>query len=529
MIIGVLISSCQNNSNNEVDNSSRIQSFYENSKKNYGTGNMYEALEAAEKGIDLAQRSGNANLTVEGILHMQRTYGYLGMYKQGIALSKSYQNEIKSCTNKQILTSLHNNIGILEANLKNYANAKTNYLKAIELTKEAGKFESLASSYINLARLQFRTKDLSGASFYYDQSEKYLDNSTPEKAKIYRLYIKVGRTALQKENGEIESALKQFEEVLNVVQSEEVNDPSLISWVKMEYLESLFLAKQYNRVLELGSTYINESNVKSGDYVIIQFYELVLEVCEKLDLKQEHIDFLENFLQIKNELNTLSLQRTQRKSQIIKRIEKQAIKSEKEKALAEEKSKNQQLLLITSVLGIISILLVTLHIFNRYKKSQDKNRRLKKESVELNQELEHRNSVITSKILQLSQQQGFISTLKDELDSESDEKGMIEKRIIIRRLNELNGKRNQNLWAEFEAVFENLHTGFFDNLLQDHPKLTPNERKLCSFTRLNLSTQEISEITGQSPNSIKIARTRLRKKLGLTHSDVTLYEFISKY
>jgi len=42
---------------------------------------------------------------------------------------------------------------------------------------------------------------------------------------------------------------------------------------------------------------------------------------------------------------------------------------------------------------------------------------------------------------------------------------------------------------------------------------------------LNLSTKEISQITGQSFKSVENARTRLRKKLKITNlgTDLTIY------
>jgi DNA-binding CsgD family transcriptional regulator len=64
-------------------------------------------------------------------------------------------------------------------------------------------------------------------------------------------------------------------------------------------------------------------------------------------------------------------------------------------------------------------------------------------------------------------------------------------------------------------------------LQQQFPDLSPNERRLCAFLRLNMSSKEISTITGQSIHSIQVARTRLRKKLQLTHSEQGLIEFLA--
>ena len=80
-------------------------------------------------------------------------------------------------------------------------------------------------------------------------------------------------------------------------------------------------------------------------------------------------------------------------------------------------------------------------------------------------------------------------------------------------------------WNEFEMRFKEIHEDFYTQLGQLFPNLTPNELRLCAFLKLNLSTKEISSITYQSPESIKTARYRLRKKLNLDR-DSNLTSFL---
>ena len=60
-----------------------------------------------------------------------------------------------------------------------------------------------------------------------------------------------------------------------------------------------------------------------------------------------------------------------------------------------------------------------------------------------------------------------------------------------------------------------------------YTKLLRNEKKLCAFLRLNMTTKEISAITYQSVNSITVARSRLRKKLGID-KDENLIAYLEK-
>ncbi len=67
---------------------------------------------------------------------------------------------------------------------------------------------------------------------------------------------------------------------------------------------------------------------------------------------------------------------------------------------------------------------------------------------------------------------------------------------------------------------------FLSRLHRKHPNLSRNERRLCRFLKQNFRTKEISELTGQSAQSIEVARTRLRKKLELTGTKTSLYGYM---
>ncbi len=65
----------------------------------------------------------------------------------------------------------------------------------------------------------------------------------------------------------------------------------------------------------------------------------------------------------------------------------------------------------------------------------------------------------------------------------------------------------------------NVEKNYIYQLLQKHPNLTPQEIQLCVFIRKDIQTKEIAEITFREPASVKVARSRLRKKLGLEEPD----------
>ncbi len=84
-------------------------------------------------------------------------------------------------------------------------------------------------------------------------------------------------------------------------------------------------------------------------------------------------------------------------------------------------------------------------------------------------------------------------------------------------------------WKEFELRFTKIAPQFYKRLLAKHPRLSKSDLRLCAFLSMNLSTKEIAQITQQNPSSIKVARSRLRKKLVMTTKDGSIAKYLSNF
>ena len=80
-------------------------------------------------------------------------------------------------------------------------------------------------------------------------------------------------------------------------------------------------------------------------------------------------------------------------------------------------------------------------------------------------------------------------------------------------------------WEEFSKYFGQVHADFFDKLKERHPKLTGGELRHCALVRMNLSLKESAEILGIDPNSVKVARYRIKKKMNIDESE-DLHDYI---
>lgn len=71
-------------------------------------------------------------------------------------------------------------------------------------------------------------------------------------------------------------------------------------------------------------------------------------------------------------------------------------------------------------------------------------------------------------------------------------------------------------FKEFKTIFLEIHPQFHRKLYQACPLLSPSEYKLADLLHLGLSSKQIADITSVTPESVDVARSRLRKKLKLS-------------
>ena len=158
---------------------------------------------------------------------------------------------------------------------------------------------------------------------------------------------------------------------------------------------------------------------------------------------------------------------------------------------------------------------------------QLQNEQLEKEKAQL--ELENNEREMASKSMFLLEKDNLIHNISDKLRATLSNLDDEAATVVNGLISELNFSLNNKRWDEFEMRFNKVHPNFIRNLEKKHPKLSNNERKLCSFLLMNMSSKDISTITGQTVHSINIARSRLRNKLNLVHSGEELGSYLLNF
>ncbi len=221
----------------------------------------------------------------------------------------------------------------------------------------------------------------------------------------------------------------------------------------------------------------------------------------------------------------------------LSRIELTAQFQEREHIRREEQLKREFWFFLISLLLLSLLIIVGMLYFlskSRLKRLRleklamelrSSNLELKKESLE--KKLEVKNKELTTHVMYKIKQNELINEIAQNLIKQSQSFRKENQDFINTIIKELEKSHDDSAWSEFEIRFQQVHNSFYDKLKALCPDLLTNERRLCAFLKLNMSTKEISSITGQSPRSIDVARTRLRKKLNLTNNDSSLSDFLS--
>jgi len=143
------------------------------------------------------------------------------------------------------------------------------------------------------------------------------------------------------------------------------------------------------------------------------------------------------------------------------------------------------------------------------------------------EKIENKKRELASSALRLIQITELNNRMIADLNDITEHTNKKGKELVRSIINQFGIHSGENVWNEFETRFENVYETFYQQLNQRFPDLTTGEKKLCALLRLSLSTKDIAAITFQNPQSIDVARYRLRKKLNLGQ-DENLVDFLMK-
>lgn len=464
-------------------------------------------------------------------------YYELGDYKNALVhfLQAKEIAEKESC--KEVLAQVNINMAAVYMRLANYERTRKYLLKAAQLKKSLNDSLGLVKVYNNLGGVLFKLGETVHAQEYFQKSLKILEGN---KSRVLSAAIYVNLGVISFSSGYFYLAIDYYHKALAGCNSKDSSvvlnnlaevcmSLDSVSQAKYYFIEGIHQAQRVQNLRSETNLLHNYSNYCYGQG----------DETSALLALQKYV-VLKDSLINEEKLNTI--ERLQTKHDYEKK-QTQILLLEKDKEILHARliRKNYYLLSLLGLFGVIILLLMLLFRRNRLIRGkvaiiQSQQKTLferERELFNLHQsrlevELESKQRQLASYVIQVSEKReaifSVLNQLKDLYLYLRKEDQLRLKKII----QEISCDKHDDLWGEFDIRFNEIQQGFYERITERYPDITPAEKRLCAFLRMNMTTKEVALITHQNPRSIDTARTRLRKKLNLSNTNINLLTFLSE-
>ena len=461
----------------------------------------------------------------------------LDYYEKALFLSDSIMDE-------PMKAKLYNSIANVYFSQLDYPNAMSYLNKAIEINKRLNDEKKLAVNLGNLSQIYFRADSIEKGKklcFQALEIDKKLDNHLGMAFKLANL------SPIFSKEGDIDEALRLSLEAYTIFDSIHLKRGIAFTANNIGYYYTVLnLPKKAVKFLETAQKYAYE--IRNYDIIASNrlhysvFYEKEKNYPKALKFCHEHIAWKDSlFYEEKNRI-TADMEARYKLNQ----KESEILLINKEMEILGSKEKLMQLKNHSLAIGLLLFLMLGIVI--QYRRSQkakqekdiiQKNQEIEQAKIELMEtrlkntalekqkledELTYKSQELTNFAIHIVQKNELMSEFKNNLKSISTKIKLEENQKSIKALLL---KMNQHLVRPeeielFQQKIDKEHQSFFQELENNFPTLTKNEKRLCAMLRINLSSKEIASLNNTSYKAVEMARYRLRKKLNLdAHTNLT--------
>ena len=505
-----------------------------NISREYFTNNIPMSLEYAQKALTLAEKGKDENLLAYSLFNLGRSYFNQGFLEISTKYFYRYLDIQKAINNSRGTAYALVNLGAIHLQLKQFEKSREFFENGLETLNQLANDDridkpgtEIITIYNNLGIVSQNLNETNKAIDYYSRGINQARKTPEEHIILANLLNNLGTLYL--EEGKLAEAFGYLTEALNIrIQNDnksgQVNSYRSISMYFNKQKDKAEELKYLTMGIKLAEEIGSISQLANLTEKMFVYYQELQNADSAL---KYNLLFTEYMKKLNEEATRKELAHLELASQL----------KEKEKIQQFEQKRKELLylvagLVLTLTVAILSLLYFISHSRNRRLTLEkeiinlnSKNLELEKESIE--KELDLKNKEMATNVMYQIQKNEMIHDIVEKLQKHSSTGIKQDDSWILEIIRDLEKTQEKSVWNEFEVRFQQVHNDFYKKLNDINPELSTNERRLCAFLKLNMTTKEISTITGQIPRSIDVARTRLRKKLNLTNSEVSLIEFLS--
>ncbi len=380
---------------------------------------------------------------------------------------------------------------------KAYLNEKVDsallYVKSnIPIYRQLADSSNVMKTYLNLAFAQ--APNDTDAALQFFEASNYKPNSLDSKRQDFRILISMMSLLYDKKsNASVLKilGLKNVEEYFQTVEA--MMESSTDQDLKLHYYRQKVMY------------YKNEKNHKAIVNALEQesdyFYELHNKDTTNLQLLQYQLDLKKT----ENERLILQKKSVENENQILN--------------LTVEKRRQENLIYGGVFGGTLLFLLGLWYYSNRLKKERHARDISALQAVKAERKLDEAEQALVELKQLISEKSKIIETFSNKLELTDEERHRHDA-----KLREMKILTNED-WMKFQKLFNKAYPKMNSQLIQHELNLSEGELRMLMLHKLSLHKNQISEVLGISPESVRKAVYRLRKKIDPIELDFLVAQF----
>lgn len=435
----------------------------------------------------------------------------LGHLAQALDYFQNAQKTATNIQNKNLEAELSNDIGNLYFRNKLKDAAKREYDRALSLFLVTKNASGIAATYGYIGHYFEKQQSYDTALFYQNEALQQYQKSQ-DRVGIAHIYENLG--SIYEDLAQYDKALLLFQNVVAIYDRQKQRDQavetinnigdiyrktgkydSAIHWSQMALEISMRTGNVYEQASahkDLGETYhlLNQNDSA--------FYYMKMSRKELLNIYSVQNNQQTNFLNI--------LYESEKKDQAL--------------AILEKSKKINRIFYVAIGIGVLLLIAIFLVVYFRQKfkiqQAKEESIRQEEQSRQQQLQLEQKTKELANHTIAVVQRNQFLEDLKEALatmakDDRRDQKKQMQS--LVQKINQ--NAQYENQWQEFNRIFEEVHPSFFQKINTLFPELSSNDIKLLALHKMKMESKEMALILGISPESLRVSRYRLRKKMGL--------------
>jgi len=439
----------------------------------------------------------------------------LGNYESALSIGKCAYTRALLEKNRIAFANTLNILGLIYWRLENNKDAMEAYAESAKLANELNLHKLLGLTYTNQALILKEQRQYTKALLF---NKKAIDIF--EKNKFYRelgiSYNNHGQ--IYKNQGQINEAEQNYFKAINSYKKQKYKDGLAATFYNLADIYAK--KKNENDALKYGYLSLKIAKEINSDVRVGDAYFKMSEIYEQLNKLDSAIFYFKKF----NDLNNKILITNQSKILANSQAEMSAeIKDLKIHNLEKNKDLTQNRIIIISISLYLVFLLGLIFILRYTSKIKLKNKEVTLKLKASNEILNIKEQELKTYILDLTKKNEVISNLQNVIKNSNS--SISKKNIEIKKLSEKRILTSQD-WGIFKEKFKTIYPVFFAYINDNKIQFTEGEIRLMVLLKLNITSAEMGGILGISPQSVRVSKMRLKKKL-ITHNFDSIENFFS--